>query len=90
MPCAHAPSAYRCEIHSLETPIQTGENSCYPEVIVDLLAATPTAHRLEYVDWAEPFLTAGISTAAGQATVPTDTGTGVAWDEAAIRQYAID
>jgi len=24
VPCAHAPSAYRCDIHSLETPIQTG------------------------------------------------------------------
>lgn len=90
MPRTHAPSAYRCDVDSLETPIQTGENSCYPEVSVDLLAATPTAHRLEYVDWAEPFLTTGISIATGQATVPTEPGTGVAWDEAAIRQYAID
>ncbi len=62
----------------------------YPEVSAHLLAATPTAHWLEYVDWAEPFLTAGISVAAGQATVPTEPGTGVTWDEAAIRQYAID
>ena len=62
----------------------------YPEVSTHLLAATPTAHWLEYVDWAEPFLTSGISLAAGRATVPTEAGTGVVWDEAAIRQYTLD
>ena len=62
----------------------------YPEVSAQLLAATPNAHWLEYVDWAEPFLTAGISVTAGQATVPTEPGAGVTWDEAAIRQYAVD
>ena len=62
----------------------------YPEVSSHLLAATPTAHWLEYVDWAEPFLTAPLSVAAGQAAVSTEPGTGVAWDEAAIRQYDLD
>ena len=28
----------------------------YPEVSVHLLAVTPTAHWLEYVDWAKPVL----------------------------------
>jgi len=62
----------------------------YPEVSVHLLASTSTAHWLEYVDWAEPFLETGISVAAGQASVPAVAGTGVAWDEAAIRRYALD
>ena len=62
----------------------------YPEVSSHLLAATPTAHWLEYVDWAEPFLTAPLSVAAGQAAVSTGPGTGVAWDEAAIRRYDLD
>jgi mandelate racemase len=62
----------------------------YPEVSAHLLAASPTAHWLEYVDWAEPFLETGLSVAAGQASVPAVAGTGVAWDEAAIRRYALD
>ncbi|MEE8250032.1 MAG: mandelate racemase, partial [Gammaproteobacteria bacterium] len=62
----------------------------YPEVSSHLLAATPTAHWLEYVDWAEPLLTAPLSVAAGQAVVSTEPGTGVAWDEAAIRPYDLD
>ncbi len=62
----------------------------YPEVSSHLLAATPTAHWLEYVDWAEPLLTAPLSVTAGKAAVSTEPGTGVAWDEAAIRQYDLD
>ncbi len=62
----------------------------YPEVSAHLLAATSAAHWMEYVDWAEPFLAAGISIAAGQAIVPMESGTGVVWDEAAIRRYALD
>jgi mandelate racemase len=61
----------------------------YPEVSAHLLAATPTAHWLEYVDWAEPFLETGISVTAGQASVPVVAGTGVAWDDDAIRRYAL-
>lgn len=60
----------------------------YPEVSVHLLAATATAHWLEYVDWAEPFLATGISISDGQALVPDTPGTGVAWDEEAIEHYA--
>ena len=62
----------------------------YPEVSVHLLAASPTAHWLEYVDWAEPLLAAGLPITDGQARVPDMPGTGVIWDEAAIRHYAVD
>ena len=61
----------------------------YPEVSVHLLAATETAHWLEYVDWAEPFLDSGIEIIDGGARVPERPGTGVVWDEDAIARYAV-
>jgi mandelate racemase len=62
----------------------------YPEVSAHLLAATPTAHWLEYVDWAEPFLAEGVTIRDGRAVVPDTPGTGVTWDEAAVRRYAVE
>jgi len=62
----------------------------YPEVSVHLLAATQTAHWLEYVDWAEPFLQARIEIAGGAARVPDRPGTGVNWDEGAVCRFSID
>jgi mandelate racemase len=62
----------------------------YPEVSVHLLTATPTAHWLEYIDWAEPFLAEPLAVADGMAAPSDRPGTGVAWDEAAIRKYAVD
>jgi len=61
----------------------------YPEVSVHLLAATETAHWLEYVDWAEPFLDSCIEIIDGGARVPERPGTGVVWDEDAIARYAV-
>ena len=61
----------------------------YPEVSVHLLAASATAHWLEYVDWAEPFLAAGVELADGQAIVSSGPGCGVHWDEAAVERYAM-
>jgi mandelate racemase len=61
----------------------------YPEVSVHLLAASPTAHWLEYVDWAEPFLAERLRVAGGTGRVPARPGTGIAWDEGAVAHYAI-
>ncbi|NIW23708.1 MAG: mandelate racemase [Gammaproteobacteria bacterium] len=61
----------------------------YPEVSAHLLAATETAHWLEYVDWAEPFLETGIEVVDGEARVPDRPGTGVVWDEEAVARYAM-
>jgi mandelate racemase len=60
----------------------------YPEVSIHLLAASPSVHWLEYVDWAEPFLATGVSVVAGQASVPSAPGTGVDWDEEAVERYS--
>ena len=60
----------------------------YPEISAHLLRATPTAHWLEWVDWAAPVLAEPIVPVNGQVTAPDRPGTGLAWDEAAVRKYA--
>jgi len=62
----------------------------YPEVSVHLLAATQTAHWLEFVDWVEPLLTTPSRVCDGKLQMPTGPGTGIRWDEAAVRRYAMD
>lgn len=59
----------------------------YPEVSVHLLAVTPTAHWLEYVDWANPVLAEPLRIVAGNAIAPERPGNGLVWDERAIRKY---
>jgi len=62
----------------------------YPEVSVHLLAASDSAHWIEYVDWAEPFLEVPLRLHYGKISVPNEPGTGVRWDAAALRRYSID
>ena len=59
----------------------------FPEVSVHLMAATPTRHWLEFVDWASPILAQPMKIANGKASVPDTPGTGIDWDEAAIARY---
>jgi len=61
----------------------------YPEISVHLLAVTPTAHWLEYMDWGEPVLAEPITLKDGFAHVPDRPGTGIEWDEGAVRRYAV-
>ncbi len=59
----------------------------FPEVSAHLLAATPTAHWLEYVDWAEPVLERPGSIAGGLYEPPEGPGNGLAWNRAAVERY---
>jgi mandelate racemase len=59
----------------------------YPEVSAHLLAVTPTAHWLEYVDWANSILVEPLRIVDGNAIIPSGPGNGLAWDEGAIRKY---
>jgi mandelate racemase len=61
----------------------------FPEVSAHLLAATPTCHWLEYVDWAAPILAEPLQIVDGMAQVPERPGTGVSWDEDAIKRHGI-
>ena len=60
------------------------------EVSCHLLAVTPTAHWLEYVDWAEPIIIRKLTIENGEARIPDAPGTGVEWDEDAVRHYSVD
>jgi mandelate racemase len=59
----------------------------YPEFSAHLLAATPTCHWLEYVDWAAPILEQPIEIRDGHAIIPHRPGAGIKWDEEAVNRY---
>ena len=58
-----------------------------PEISAQLLAATPTAHYLEYVDWAAPILARPLAIEDGFALLDDRPGSGVEWDEDAVARY---
>jgi mandelate racemase len=62
----------------------------YPEVSVHLLAATPTAHWLEYVDWMDAVLKEPLRVVDGMALPPERPGIGLEWDEGKVRRYALE
>ena len=61
----------------------------YPEVSAHLLAATPTAHWLEYVDWANAFLAQPLRISDGCAVASDRPGNGLEWDAALVKRYAM-
>jgi len=61
----------------------------FPEVSCHLLAATPTCHWLEFVDWANPVLQQPTELKDGHVIIPAQPGSGIAWDEKAVARYAL-
>jgi mandelate racemase len=61
----------------------------FPEVSAHLLAATPTCHFLEYVDWADKILQEPLAIVDGFAVVSQRPGNGLVWDKAAVEKYRI-
>jgi len=61
----------------------------FPEVSCHLLAATPTCHWLEYVDWANPVLAEPVELKDGHVHISSRPGCGIAWDEKAVARYAL-
>lgn len=59
----------------------------YPEVSVHLLAATPTAHWLEYVDWLSPLLAEPLRIVEGMALPAQRAGSGLAWNDEMVEQH---
>ena len=58
-----------------------------PEVSAHLLAATPTRHWLEYVDWADPILVTPLSVVDGAIFLTNEPGTGISWNQEAVIRY---
>jgi mandelate racemase len=57
-----------------------------PEISTHLLCATPTAHWLEYVDWADAIVQEPLIIRDGMVLTPERAGSGIAWDEAKLKQ----
>jgi mandelate racemase len=58
-----------------------------PEASAHLLAATPSAHWLEYVDWANAILAEPLAIAGGCAVASSKPGLGIAWNQEAVARY---
>src|SRR6185436_5387199 len=61
----------------------------FPEVSAHLLAMTPTAHWLEYVDWAASILEEPLRIEKGSAVLPSRPGSGISWERNAVERYRI-
>jgi mandelate racemase len=61
----------------------------FPEVSCHLLAATPTGHWLEYVDWADAVLEQPVELKDGHVVVPGAPGTGIRWNEKAVERFKV-
>ena len=61
----------------------------FPEVSCHLLAATPTCHWLEFVDWADPVLKEPCVLRDGHVLIPSRPGTGIEWNESAVQKYLL-
>jgi mandelate racemase len=61
----------------------------FPEVSCHLLAATPTRHWLEYVDWANAIIEEPLRIESGHALVPDRPGSGLTWDDKVVEKYAL-
>jgi mandelate racemase len=61
-----------------------------PEVSAALLAVSPTAHWLECVDWASAILAEPLRVVGGSVTPPDVPGSGVSWNEEAVKRYRME
>jgi mandelate racemase len=62
----------------------------YPEVAAHVMRVTETAHWLEWQDWADPILQRPFAIRQGQLHIPDIPGTGLAWDESAVKAHQVD
>jgi mandelate racemase len=61
----------------------------YSETSAHLLAVTPTAHFLEYVDWADKVMQEPLKIVDGEAVIADRPGHGIVWDKAAVERYRV-
>ena len=59
----------------------------FPEVSAHLLAATPTCHYLEYVDWLNELVQEPLVIIDGYAIIPQRPGNGMVWNSEAVERY---
>jgi mandelate racemase len=59
----------------------------FPEVSAHLLAATPSGHYLEYMDWADALVQEPLRIVDGHAVIPERPGNGLVWDQAKVARF---
>jgi mandelate racemase len=59
----------------------------FPEVSAHMLSVTPTAHWLEWVDWADKIVEEPLKIIDGQALTPDRSGNGLTWNARAVERY---
>lgn len=64
-------------------------NHLYPEISAHLMRVTPTAHWLEWVDWANPILSNPLQPKHGHVTALEQPGIGIGWNEANVSRYEV-
>ncbi|WP_234945316.1 enolase C-terminal domain-like protein [Anaeromyxobacter sp. Fw109-5] len=62
----------------------------YPEISSHLMRVTPTAHWIEWQDWAHPVLGQPFLVKDGFIHPREVPGNGLAWDGDAVRRYAVE
>ena len=62
----------------------------YPEVAAHLMRVTETAHWLEWQDWANPVVAEPFEVKNSQLIVPNRPGSGIAWNDAAVKRYRFE
>jgi mandelate racemase len=83
-------SGWRSAIGLAEAYGREVSSHLYPEVSVHLLAATPTAHWLEFVDWAGPVLQESLKVVDSHVSPLPGPGIGLRWDEEAVSKFSLD
>ena len=61
----------------------------YPEFSAHLMRVTETADWLEWRDWGNPLLAEPFEVRGSAIHIPDRPGAGIAWDEAAVKRFAI-
>lgn len=61
----------------------------FPEISAHLLAATPTRHWLEYVDWADPVVEHPLQIVDGKALVSDRPGNGLSWNPDGVARFRL-
>ena len=62
----------------------------YPEFAAHLMRVTETAHWLEWQDWADPIIAEPFAVEDGQLVIPSRPGSGIEWNESAVKRFRYD
>ncbi|MEM8795387.1 MAG: enolase C-terminal domain-like protein [Pseudomonadota bacterium] len=59
----------------------------YPEISAHLMRVTPTAHWLEWQDWADPIVAHPFTLEDSEIQIPDRPGIGISWNEDAVKDF---